>query len=64
MLDVDGDEAEIVVLESPLTLSRRFRNRLYPTVQALCFEDARDAVVIEVGQEVADNKAHIIGESG
>src|SRR5512134_2808066 len=56
MLDVDVDEAEVVVPEGALAPNRPGGNRQPPAVQAFCLEDAPDAVAVEMGQEVADDK--------
>src|ERR1700709_1610770 len=60
MLDVDVDEAKIVVSEGTLSLGRTFREGFWPTIKAFCLENTPDAVAIEVRQEVADNKGKIV----
>ena len=60
VLDVDVDEAEVVVLERALALGGPLRNRLGPAAQPLGLEDAPDAVAIEVRQEVGDDEGQII----
>ena len=65
MLDVDMDEAEVIVLEGALAFSRLCRCRLGAAVQPLGLEDAPDAVAIEMRQEMADDKGQVIeGEVG
>jgi hypothetical protein len=62
VLDVDVDEAEVVVLERALALGGPLSDRLGPAVQV---EDAPDTVAIEVRQEMAHNEGQIIeGEVG
>src|ERR1700752_940454 len=60
MLDVDMDEAEIIVLECPLALGWAFRRWFGPAAQALSLQDAPDAVAIEVRQEVRDDEGEVI----
>jgi hypothetical protein len=60
MLDVDVHEAEVIITEGALALSRPVCAELYPAVQALGLEDTPDAVAVEVRQEVANNEGQVI----
>lgn len=60
MLDVDMDKAKVVVAEGTLALGGTVRGRLFPAVQAFCFEDAPDAVAIEMRQEMRDDEGEVI----
>ena len=60
MLDVDMDEAEVVVLECPLALGWAFRSWFGPAAQTLGLQDAPNAVAIEVRQEVRDDEGEVI----
>ena len=60
MLDVDVDEAEVVVAEGTLAFDRPLGDGLWSAVQALGLEDAPDAVAIKMRQEVADDEGEII----
>ena len=65
MLDVDMNEAEVIVLEGALALGGTFCSGPGSAAQALCFKNTPDAVAIEGRQEVADNKSQVIeGEVG
>src|SRR6201995_5306915 len=65
MLDVDMHEAEVVVLEGALAFGRLCRCRFRPAVQPLSFEDAPDAVAVEMRQEMGHDKRQVIaGEVG
>src|SRR4029078_11512925 len=54
MLHVYMDEAEIVLLEGPVRLTRPARRG--PAAQALGFQDAVDCITVEMRQKVADHK--------
>ena len=60
MLDVDVDEAEVVVSERALAFGGAFGEGLWPAVQPFDLEDAPDAVAVEVRQEVADDEGKVI----
>src|SRR3954471_16649023 len=60
VLDVDVNEAEVVLLERALALGGALRNGLGPAVQALGLEDTPNAVAVEVRQKVADDKGQVI----
>src|SRR3954470_15020602 len=65
MLDVEMDEAEVVVLERALAFGRLCRYWLGPAVEAFGLENAPDAVAIEMRQEMGDDKGQVIeGEVG
>jgi hypothetical protein len=65
LLDVDMNEAEVVVAELPRTPGRTLRGCGTTSVQPLGLEDAPDAVAVEVRQEVPDDEGQIIeGEVG
>ena len=58
VLDVDVDEAEIIVLEGaalPLALLRRRQ-----TAEPLSLEDAVDRIAVEMRQEVRDDEGQIV----
>jgi hypothetical protein len=64
-LDVDVDEAEVVVPEAALAPLRPVRGGRPPAVDPLCPEDAPDAVAVQVGQEVGDHEGQVVeGEVG
>jgi hypothetical protein len=48
VLDVDGHEAEVIVLEGALAFGGFFRDWLGPAVQPFGLEDAPDAVAVEM----------------
>ena len=58
VLDVDVDEAEIVVLERAALALALLRRR--QTAQAFGFEDAVDRIAVEMRQEVRDDEGQII----
>ena len=60
VLDVDMDEAEVVVSERALAFGGAFGEGLWPAVQPFDLEDAPDAVAVEVRQEVAHDEGQII----
>lgn len=60
VLDVDADDAEVVVAERALALGRLVEHGLGPSVQAFGLEDAPDAVAVEVRQEVADDEGEVV----
>jgi hypothetical protein len=60
VLDVDVDEAEVVVLEFTGALLGRGDRRGRQAAQALGLEDAIDAVPVQVRQEVAQGKGEVI----
>jgi hypothetical protein len=60
MLDVDVDEAKVVVAEGTLSLGRAFGEKLCPSVQTFGLEDAPDAVAVKVRQEMGDDKGEIV----
>jgi hypothetical protein len=60
VLDVDVDEAEIVIRERALAFGGPLSHRLGPTVQAFSLDDTPDAVAIEVRQEVADDERQVV----
>jgi hypothetical protein len=65
VLDVDMDEAEVIVLELALTRFGLVRGRRWPPAQSLGTEDPPDAVAVEVRQEVADHEGEVVeGEVG
>src|SRR4051794_30781598 len=60
VLDVEMDEAEVVLLEGALAFGGLCRYRLGPTVQPLGLEDAPDAVAVEMRQEMGNDKRQVI----
>jgi hypothetical protein len=60
VLDVDVDEAEVIVFEGALALCGPLRHRLGAAVQPFGLEDTPDAVAVEVRQEVAHDKGQVI----
>ena len=65
VLDVDMDEAEVLVLELTLAPFGPVRGRRSPPAQPLGAEDAPDTVTVEVRQEMADHEGEVVeGEVG
>src|SRR5215210_6022809 len=68
VLDVDMDEAEVVVLELALATFGPVRGRRWPPAQSFGPQDAQDApdaVAVEVRQEMADHEGEVVeGEVG
>src|SRR5689334_976854 len=60
VLDIDVHEAEVIVLEAALAFGGLCRCRLEPAVEALGLEDAPDAVAVEMGQEMCNDKRQVI----
>lgn len=60
MLDVDVQEAEVVVLEGALSLGGAVGNDLGPAVQPFGLQDAENAVAVEVRQEVAHHESEVV----
>jgi hypothetical protein len=65
VLDVDVDEAEVVVPELALAALRPVGRRRWPSAQPLGAQDAPDAVAVEVWEEVGDDEGEVVeGEVG
>ena len=65
VLEVDVDEAEVVVMECALALGGLVGDRLWSAVQSFGLEDAPDAVAVEVRQEMRDDEGEVVeGEIG
>ena len=60
VLDVDVHEAEVVVAESALSLGGAVGRELDPAVQPLALQDAKDAVAVEMRQEVAQDEREVV----
>ena len=60
VLDVDVDETEVVIAERALALGGLLGEGPLSTIEALGFENAPDAVAVEVRQEVADNEGEVV----
>ncbi len=54
------NEAEVIIAEGTLAFGGAIGEELLPAVQALCLEDALDAVAIEMWQEVGDDEGEIV----
>src|SRR5215210_3325484 len=64
VLDVDMDEAEVVVLELALATFGPVRGRRWPPAQSFGPQDAPDAVAVEVRQEMADHEGEVVEAVG
>jgi hypothetical protein len=60
MLDVDMHEAEVIVLEGAFAFGGLRRCWLGATIETLGLEDAPDAVAVEMGQEMGNEKRQVI----
>ncbi len=60
MFDVDMHEAEVVVVERPLSLGRPVGRWSGPAVQPLAPQDAPDAVAVEMRQEMAQHEGEVV----
>ncbi len=60
VLDVDVDEAEVIVTEAALAFSGPVCGSFWPAVQALGLEDVPDTVTVEVRQEMADDEGEVV----
>ena len=60
MFDVDVDKTKIIVLESPFPLDWSGGDRGWSAVECLRFQNAPDAVTVEMGQKMRDHEGEIV----